>query len=172
MDPSGCNHADPAHWVGLCEAGSCSFLWALGNEHGVGGCRHDSEMRRRQCEVSSPDISLCFLEPCIRTQTSTSWTIRSAQWMQESADTCLNSKFVSIFYDLCLPGTCRERSGKRAQESLCASGNSAYSALVSLLPLPSLHRRSILEKFCLMMRSGQEHTEGASSVWRTVGSVL
>ena len=35
----------------------------------------------RECEVSSPDISLCFLEPCIRTQTSTSWTIRSAQWM-------------------------------------------------------------------------------------------
>ena len=28
--PSGREHADPAHWVGLCEAGSCLFPWALG----------------------------------------------------------------------------------------------------------------------------------------------
>ena len=129
--------------------------WALGNEHGVVGHHCDSEMRRRKCEMSSPDISLHFLELCIRMQTSTFWTIRSAQWTQESAGTCSNSEFASIYYDLCLPGTCRERSGKRTQESLCASGDSAYSALVSLLPLPSLHRRSILEKFCLMMRSGR-----------------
>ena len=127
-------------------------------------------MRTRECEVSSPDVSLHFLEPCIRTQTSTSWMIRSAQQMQESAGTYLNSEFAPVFYHLCFPGTL-SRSGKRAQESLCASGDSAHSSLVFLPPLPSLHR-SIIEKFCTMMRSGQENTAGASSLCRTVGSVL
>ena len=54
--------------------------------------------------------------------------------------------------------------GEERSASLCASGNSARSALASLSSLPSLHRRSIVEKFCIMMRSGQENTEGASSV--------
>ena len=167
MAPSGCEHADPAHRVGLCEVGSWSFLWAPGMNHGVVGHQHDSEMRPRECSVSSY-VSLCFLEPSIKMQTSTSWTIRSAQWMQESAGTCLNSEFAPVFYHVCFPGTLW-RSGKRAQESLCAPGDSAHSVLVSL---PSLHRRSIIEKFCIMMRSGQENTAVASSVCRTVGSML
>ena len=53
------------------------------------------------CEVSSPDVSLHFLEPCIRMQTSTSWTIRSAQWMQKSAGTCSKSEFAPVFYHFC-----------------------------------------------------------------------
>ena len=62
--------------------------------------------------------------------------------------------------------------GEERSASLCASGNSARSALASLSSLPSLHRRSIIEKSCIMMRSGQENTAGASSVWGPVGSVL
>jgi len=152
--PSGREHTDPTHWVGLCEAGSCSFPWAPGNDMELVDTAMTQRWEAGSVNPMNPDISLCFLEPCIRMQTSTSWTIHLAQWTQESAGICSNSEFASIFYDLCFPSTCRERSGKRAPESLCASGNSVYSALVSLLPLPSLHRRSILEKFCLMMRSG------------------
>ena len=130
------------------------------NKHGVVSHCCDSGLSPRECEVSSPDLSLHFLEPCIRMQTSTSWTICSAQWMQESAGTCSNSEFAPVFYHLCFPGT------------LCASGDAACSALVTLSPIPSLHRRSILEKSCIMMKSGQENTAGVSSEWRTVGSVL
>ena len=165
---SGLEHTDPTHKVGLCEAGFSPFPWACGRNLELLDTIVIQEMRPRQCEVSSPDVSLRFLEPCIRTQTSTSWTIRSAQWMQESAGTCLNSEFAPVFYHVCFPGTLW-RSGKRAQESLCAPGDSAHSVLVSL---PSLHRRSIIEKFCIMMRSGQENTAVASSVCRTVGSML
>ena len=169
--PSGREHADPAHRVGLCEAESWPFPWAPGMNLELLDAVLNSEMGPRECVVSSPDVSLRFLEPCIRTQTSTSWTIRSALWMQESAGTCSNSELAPVFYHLCFPATL-SRLGKRAQESLCASGDSARSALVSLSPLPSLHRRSILEKSCIMMKSGQENTAGVSSEWRTVGSVL
>ena len=75
------------------------------NEPGIVGRHRDSEMRPKECDVSSPDVSVCFLEPCIRMQTSTSWMIRSAQWMQKSAGICLNSEFAPIFYHLCFPGT-------------------------------------------------------------------
>ena len=61
---------------------------------------------------------------------------------------------------------------KRTQEGLYASGDSARSALVSLSPLPSLHRRSIVEKSCIMMRSREDNTAGVSSEWRRVRSVL
>ncbi|XP_027412877.1 LOW QUALITY PROTEIN: multidrug resistance-associated protein 4-like [Bos indicus x Bos taurus] len=49
-------------------------------------------------------------EPCIRMQTSTSWTIRSAQWTQKSAGTCSN-KYIMRNAGLeaalmALPSTC------------------------------------------------------------------
>ena len=127
-------------------------------------------MRLRECKVSSPDVSLRFLEPCIRTQTSTSWMIRSVQWTQKSAGTCSNSEFAPIVYHFCFPGTLY-RSGKSSRKPLYF-GRLSSLCLVSLFPLPSPHRRSIIEKFCIMLRSGQENRAGASTVWRTVGSVL
>ena len=51
-------------------------------------------------------------------------------------------------------------------------GRLSLLCLVSLFPLSSPHRRSIIEKFCIILRPGQENTACASSVWRTVGSVL
>ena len=51
-------------------------------------------------------------------------------------------------------------------------GRLSLFCLVSLSPLPSPHRSSITEKFCIMLRSGQENRAGASTVWRTAGSVL
>ena len=78
----------------------------------------------------------------------------------------MNCEFAPVSYHFCFPRTLGS-SGKRAQESVCASGDSAHSALVSLPPLPSLHKRSILEKFCIMMRSRQGNAEGACSVWRS-----
>ena len=78
----------------------------------------------------------------------------------------------SCFISSLLPRNPVENTGKRVQESLCASGDVARSALVTLSPIPPLHRRSILEKSCIMVRSGQENTAGVSSEWRTVGSVL
>ena len=102
---SGPEHTDPAHKVGLCEAGFSPFPWACGRNLELLDTIVIQEMRPRQCEVSSPDVSLRFLEPCIRTQTSTSWMIRSVQWTQESAGTCLNCEFAPVFYHLCFPGT-------------------------------------------------------------------
>ena len=104
MAPSGCEHADPAHWVGPCEAGSWSFPWA---------CRRNLELldaimiqRWDPKSVKCPLLtSLYFLEPCIRMQTSTSWTIRSAQWTQESAGTCSNSEFGFVFCHFFFLGT-------------------------------------------------------------------
>ena len=51
------------------------------------------------------------------------------------------------------PVEIREESSGR---SLCFRRLSFV--LVSLPPLPSFHRRSIIEKFCIMIRSGQEDT--------------
>ena len=118
-------------------------------------------MRPKEYAVSSSDIFLCFLELCIRMQTSTSWMICSAQWMQKSAGICLNSEFAPVSYDLCLPGTCRERSGKGAQEILQeilqerllqeSLGNPLCFSLLCpgvppspLFPPQKIHRREVL----------------------------
>ena len=115
------------------------------NEQGVTGHHHDSEMSPRQCEVCSPDICLRFLEPCIRMQTSTSWTIHSAQWTQKSAGTCSNSEFACVLYHFFFPGTLKG-SGKGAQESLCARLNSLCSGVPPslLFPPQKIHHREIL----------------------------
>ena len=115
------------------------------NELGVIGRHHDSEMRPRKCDMPSPDISLCFLEPCIRTQTSTSWMIRSAQCTQKSAGTCSNSEFARVLYHFFFPGTL-SGSGKGAQESLCARLNSVCSGVPPSLFFPpqKIHHREIL----------------------------
>ena len=81
------------------------------------------------------------------------------QWVCSCFLSCLLSKS---------PVGIREgSSGKplwfRRLSSLCAA---------VLLSLYSLKRRSIVEKSCIMLRSGQKNTAGASSVWSTVESML
>ena len=67
---------------------------------------------------------------------------------------------------LLLPGK------SHGQRSLVYFGRPSSLCLVSLSPLSSPHRRSIIEKLCIIPRSGQENTGGTSSVCRTVESVL
>ena len=103
-------------------------------------------MRFRECEVSSPDVSLHFLEPCIRMQTSISWTIRSVQWMQKSAGTCSNSEFAHVLSSML------SRNPKEIREE--SSGKPfCFRRLSSLCPgvppsppfhLQKIHRREIL----------------------------
>ena len=141
------------------------------NEHGVIGHRHDSEMSPRQCEVCSPDISLHFLEPCIRMQTSTSWMIHSVQWMQESADTCSNSEFAPVFLSSLLSRNSKEIREESSGKPFC------FRRLSSLCPLAppfppfppqKIHRREILHHD--EVKKGQY--KRCSSVWRPVGSVF
>ena len=141
------------------------------NEHGVIGHHHDSEMSPRQCEVCSPDICLCFLEPCIRMQTSTSWMIHSVQWMQESADTCSNSEFAPVFLSSLLSRNPVEIREESSGKPLCFRILSSFCPGVPLL-VSSFHRRSIIEKSCIFMKSRKDNTAGASILWRPVGSVL
>ena len=140
-------------------------------EPGVVGHHNDSEMRPRECKASSPDISLHFLEPCIRMQTSTSWTIHSVQWMQESAGTCSNSEFAHVFLSSLLSKNSIEIREESSRKPLC------FRRLRSLCPHapPSppfppqkIHRREILHHD--EVKKGQYRR--CSSVWRPVGSVL
>ena len=140
-------------------------------EHEVVGHNHDSEMKPRQYEVSSPDICLCFLELCIRMQTSTSWMIHSVQWMQESADTCSNSEFAPVFLSSLLSRNPVEIREESSGKPLCFRRLSSFCPGVPLL-VSSFHRRSIIEKSCIFMKSRKDNTAGASILWRPVGSVL
>ena len=107
-------------------------------EHEVVGRHHDSEMRPRECEVSSLDVSLHFLELCIRTQTSTSWMIRSAQWMQESAGTCLNSEFAPVLHHYFFPGTCRDQGRELRKVFVLQETQLPLPWCSSLYSLPSI----------------------------------
>ena len=117
------------------------------NEHGVIGHHHDSEMSPRQCEVCSPDISLRFLEPCIRMQTSTSWMIHSVQWMQESADTCSNGEFAPVFLSSLLSRNPVEIREESSGKPLCFRRLSSLCSGVPLsppFPPQKIHPREIL----------------------------
>ena len=126
--PSGREHADPAHQVGLCEAGSWPFPWAPGMNLELLDAVMNSEVGPRECVVSSPDVSLRFLELCIRMQTSTSWMIHSVQWMQESADTCSNSEFAPVFLSSLLSRNPVEIGEESSGKPLC------FRRLSSLCP--------------------------------------
>ena len=115
------------------------------NEHTVFEPCHDSEMRLKECKVSSLDISLCFLEPCIRMQTSTSWMIHSVQWTQESAGTCLNCEFGPVLSSLLSrnPVEIREESSGKP---LCWRLSSLCPGVPPFPPFPpqKICRREIL----------------------------
>ena len=105
-----------------------------GKEPRDAGCCRDPEMESRSGKGPSSDFSLRFLEPCIRTRTSTSWTTRSALSMQESASTCLNSEFALVScHFCCFQDPCRSRKGSSGKP-LCFRRLGSFRPSV---PLPS-----------------------------------
>ena len=105
-----------------------------GKERRDAGCCQDPEMGSQSGKHPSPDVSLHFLEPCIRTRTSTSWTTRSAPSMQESAGTCLNSEFALVScHFCCFQDPCRSREGSSGKP-LCFRRLGSFRPGV---PLPS-----------------------------------
>lgn len=131
--PSGHEHRAPLTGWGCVRTESWPFPLDSFNEHGI-----VPEMSPKEYAVSSPDVFLRFLEPCIRTQ------------------------------DIYLPGWSAQCSGCRSQQALVwtvslllfsiisafrnpvgiQGRDSAYSALMSLVSLPfspqKIHHREIL----------------------------
>ena len=150
--------ADPAHQVDLYEAGSWPFPWA---------CRKsvkllDTIMIQRwdpgsvECPLlmSLPmfsramyqDADIYLLDDPLSTVDAGVSRHLFEQWV------C--SYFLSSLLSRNPVEIGEESSGKPR-----ASGNSAHSVLVYFPPLPSLHRRSIIEKFCIMMKSQENREE-------------
>ena len=168
--PRGCEDADPSHWVVCMKQSlgpfpgpqewtwSCWTLsWFRDETQGVWSVLSRCFSMFSRAVYQDADIYLLD-DPLSAVDTGVSRHLFE-QWV------C--SYFLSFLLSKNPVEIREESSGKplcfRRLSSLCPRAP---------LPLPSLHRRSIVEKSFIMMRSRKENIEGTSSLWRPLGSML